>query len=63
MECAVCRIDSRRMLVRFETPVAAVTPGQSAVFYDDGVLLGGAFIASQKELGVLLNSGEELEFV
>ena len=63
VECAVCRIDSRRMLVRFETPVAAVTPGQSAVFYDDGVLLGGAFIASQKELGVLLNSGEELEFV
>lgn len=31
--------------VRFETPQAAVTPGQLAVFYDGGRVLGGAPIA------------------
>lgn len=28
--------------------VSAVTPGQSAVFYNDNVIVGGAFIASQR---------------
>ncbi|MFO7941374.1 MAG: tRNA 2-thiouridine(34) synthase MnmA [Bacillota bacterium] len=30
--------------VRFEEPVAAVTPGQSAVFYRDGLVVGGGVI-------------------
>ncbi|HTY18905.1 MAG TPA: tRNA 2-thiouridine(34) synthase MnmA [Myxococcota bacterium] len=31
--------------VRFDAPVAAVTPGQAAVFYDGDVVLGGGWIA------------------
>lgn len=35
-------------LVHFSRPVSAVTPGQSAVFYVDNMIVGGAFIASQR---------------
>lgn len=35
-------------LVRFPSPVSAVTPGQSAVFYRGDELVGGAFIANQR---------------
>ncbi len=33
--------------VRFETPVAAVTPGQAAVFYDGDEVLGGGWICAE----------------
>ena len=39
------RIEGERAFVRFPTPVRAITPGQSAVFYDrDGVIAFGGFI-------------------
>lgn len=42
--CTVTPIDDERIEVRFDEPVAAVTPGQSAVFYIDEVCLGGSVI-------------------
>jgi tRNA-specific 2-thiouridylase len=34
-----------RARIRFDAPVAAVTPGQAAVFYEGDVVLGGGWIA------------------
>jgi len=36
--------DESKILVKFLTPAEAVTPGQSAVFYDGEILLGGGII-------------------
>ncbi|HVZ47906.1 MAG TPA: tRNA 2-thiouridine(34) synthase MnmA, partial [Gemmatimonadaceae bacterium] len=41
----VVRADAGGIEVAFEAPVAAIAPGQSAVFYDGDVVLGGGFIA------------------
>lgn len=35
---------SGRLLVRFKHPVAAASPGQSAVFYDGDIVIGGGII-------------------
>ena len=37
-----------RLLVKFAEAASAITPGQSAVFYDGNRVLGGAFIAFQQ---------------
>jgi len=45
--CVVTPLENGDLEVMFEEPIAAVTPGQSAVFYLDEVCLGGAIIESR----------------
>ena len=52
--CRAEKLEDGRMLIRFLSEASAVTPGQSAVFYDGRRVLGGAFIASQRGLGFVL---------
>ena len=42
--CTITALDDDRIDVRFDEPVAAVTPGQSAVFYSGDICLGGGII-------------------
>lgn len=46
--CSVFFLEDDRLLVHFKTPASAVTPGQSAVFYDGKRVIGGAVIDFQK---------------
>lgn len=39
-------IDQHSAEIRFESPIASITPGQGAVFYRDDEVLGGGFIRS-----------------
>jgi len=48
--CTVTPLDADRLEVRFDEPVAAVTPGQSAVFYQGEVCLGGGIIEERLPL-------------
>ncbi|WP_275556525.1 tRNA 2-thiouridine(34) synthase MnmA [Mixta sp. Marseille-Q2659] len=48
--CVITPLDDDRIEVRFEQPVAAVTPGQSAVFYLGEVCLGGGIIEQRLPL-------------
>ena len=43
--CQVSMNSDGRLLVEFAEPASAVTPGQSAVFYDGNRVLGGGFIS------------------
>lgn len=55
--CEVVReVDDGKLLIHFATPVSAVTPGQSAVFYVGNRLVGGAFIASQRGINMYVVS-------
>lgn len=46
--CRVAPLDNGQLLVKFETEASAITPGQSAVFYEGNRVLGGGFIAFQQ---------------
>lgn len=48
--CTLTPMGEDRLEVSFDQPVAAVTPGQSAVFYLDEVCLGGAIIETRRPL-------------
>ncbi|MEG0456028.1 MAG: aminomethyltransferase beta-barrel domain-containing protein, partial [Bacteroides sp.] len=56
--CRVKRLNDGRLLVHFLAEASAITPGQSAVFYDGSRVLGGAFIASQRGLGLVISENE-----
>jgi tRNA-specific 2-thiouridylase len=48
--CRVILLDNGQLLIRFEQEASAITPGQSAVFYEGNRVLGGGFIASQQAI-------------
>lgn len=54
--CSVQILEDGRMLVHFKETASAITPGQSAVFYDEKRVLGGALIASQRGIGMWINT-------
>ena len=55
--CKVLReVEEGKWLVHFGEEVSAVTPGQSAVFYVGNRLVGGAFIASQRGIGMWIDN-------
>ncbi len=42
--CEIKKIEKDKLLVVFEEPVRAITPGQAIVFYEDSCVLGGGTI-------------------
>ncbi len=52
--CEVRRLDDGRLLVHFRQEASAIAPGQSAVFYVGRRVVGGAFIASQRGIGMFI---------
>lgn len=45
-KCTISMIDNNKIHIKFDNPVYAVTPGQSAVFYENNDLVGGGLILS-----------------
>lgn len=57
--CQVILLENQKLLVKFATEASAITPGQSAVFYDGNRVLGGGFIAFQNGIKKLAAENEE----
>lgn len=58
--CRVVReLPEGRLLVRFDEPVSAITPGQSAVFYNGDVVVGGAYISLQRGINQWINEDDD----
>lgn len=58
-EAAIEPLENNGVRVRFSDPHSAITPGQSAVFYDGDIVLGGGVIEAiaRKNLPEVLNNG------
>ena len=50
--------DDNHIIVRFKEAASAVTPGQSAVFYCDDLVIGGGTIADQRILKKYTQKGQ-----
>ena len=59
--CEIEELEDGRLLVHFKAQASAITPGQSAVFYDDNRVLGGGFIAFQNGIKKLAAERAEKE--
>jgi tRNA-specific 2-thiouridylase len=46
----IVRLDGEEIELALDEPVSAITPGQSAVFYDGERVLGGGFIEASRRL-------------
>lgn len=57
--CQAILLENQKLLVKFATEASAITPGQSAVFYDGNRVLGGGFIAFQNGIKKLSAENEE----
>lgn len=50
--CRIAGLADGSVLVHFDAEASAITPGQSAVFYDGNRIIGGGFIALQRHIGM-----------
>lgn len=57
--CQVALLDNGQLLVKFEGEASAITPGQSAVFYEGNRVLGGGFITFQQAIKKIAAENQE----